>query len=106
MRGLLLWAFLRGNEVSFYARNIVVGVSAREMSIFLCADCCSGRFCAGNGYLFLRGMLLWRFLRGNEVSFHARNVVVVVSAREMGIFFCAEYCCGHFREIKLICVNN
>jgi hypothetical protein len=28
------------------------------------------------GYLFLRGLLLWEFLRWNEVALHARNVSI------------------------------
>ena len=77
--GMLLWAFLRGKWVSFSARIVVVGVSAREMGIFSRLECCC-----------------WAFLRGKEVSFHAWNVVVEVSAREMGIFLCADCCCWSF----------
>ena len=66
------------------------------MGIFFCADCCCGSFCAGNGYLFALGLLLWRFLRGKWVSFCARIVVVGVSAREMGIFLRSDCCCGRF----------
>ena len=88
-------------------------------------DCYGVPFCAGNGYLFLRGkgntsrlrgnmppftpgLLRSTFLRGKGVSFSAREgkyqppareiapfsariAKEYLSAREMSIFFCAEF---------------
>ena len=71
-----------GMRYLFTRGIIVVGISARKMGIFFCAESCCGHFCAEMRYLFTRGMLLWAFLRGNEVSFYARIIVVGVSARE------------------------
>ena len=107
-RGLLLRRFLRGKWVSFSARIVVVGVSAREMGIFLRSDCCYGGFCAGNGYLFALGLLLWAFLRGKWVSFCARKGKYQLPAREIALFSARIARCHYSAREKgiILCSEN